>query len=126
MDYESNNERAGMDAKRQLDANEQFVWDNAHSTILLADSTGTKFEFCPIADAIPKDIEEKIIAKGLRFAGLIGVGRDGNPRTRLTVALDADVLDRLATVFVRGVRARCIDPLERLWLLDPREAAACL
>jgi hypothetical protein len=67
---------------------------------------------------MPQDIEETIIAKGLRFVGLLGIGRDGSPRTRLTVELDADVLDRLATVYVRGVRARCVDPLERLWLLN--------
>ena len=115
-----------MDAPRQLDANEQFVFDNAHSTILLTDSTGTKFEFCPIGLPMPQASEQKIIAKGLAFAGLIGIGRDGTPRTRLTVDLDADVLDRLTTVYVRGVRARCTDPLERLWLLDEREAAACL
>jgi hypothetical protein len=111
---------------RPLDANEQFVLDCSHSVILLADSTLTRFDFCPIGLPMPQDIEEKIIAKGLRFVGLVGVGRDGNPRTRLTVELDSDVVDRLATVFVRGVRARCEDPLERLWLLDPREAAACL
>jgi hypothetical protein len=115
-----------MDAQRQLDPNEQFVLECSHSIILLADATLTRFEFCPIGLLMPQDIEEKITAKGLGFAGLIGIGRDGNPRTRLTVELDADVLDRLAMVYVRGVRARCEDPLERLWLLDPREAAACL
>jgi hypothetical protein len=114
-----------MDAQRKLDANEQFVMDCSHSIILLADSTLTTFEFCPIGLPMPQDIEEKIDAKGLRFAGLIGIGRDGNPRARLTVDLDIDVADRLARIFVQGVRARCEDPLERLWLLDPREAAAC-
>jgi hypothetical protein len=114
-----------MEAQRRLDANEQFVMECSHSTILLADATLTRFEFCPIGLPMPQDIEEKIV-KGLGFAGLIGIGRDGNPRTRLTVELDHDVVDRLATVYVRSVRARCTDPLERLWLLDEREAAACL
>ncbi|MGA9508496.1 MAG: hypothetical protein WBV55_07600 [Candidatus Sulfotelmatobacter sp.] len=77
-----------MDAQRQFDANEQFVADNAHSIILLADATLTRFEFCPIGLPMPQHIEEKIIAKGLRCVGLVGVGRDGNPRTRLTVELD--------------------------------------
>ncbi len=113
-----------MDTQRQLDANEQFVLDCSHSIILLADATLTKFEFCPIGLPMPQDIEETIIAKGLRFVGLVGVGRDGNPRTRLTVDLDSDVVDRLARVYRDGVRSRCTDWLERLWLLD--EAAACL
>jgi hypothetical protein len=115
-----------MEAQRKLDANEQFVMDRSHSIILLADATLTRFEFCPIGLPMPRAIEEKIDAQGLRFAGLIGIGRDGTPRTRLTAELDADVVDRLAMVFVSGVRARCEDPLERLWLMDPREAAACL
>jgi hypothetical protein len=114
-----------MDASRQLDANEQFVMECSHSIILLADSTLTRFEFCPIGLPMPPEIVAKIDA-GLGFAGLIGIGRDGTTRTRLTVDLDPDAVDRLTTVFVRRVRARCADPLERLWLLDEREAAACL
>jgi hypothetical protein len=107
-----------MDAQRQLDANEQFVLDHRPSNILLADATLTRFEFCPIGLPMPQDIEEKIIAKGLRFVGLVGIGRDGNPRTRLFVDLDHDVVDRLARVYRDGVRARSTDWLERLWLLD--------
>lgn len=112
-----------MDAQRQLDANEQFVLEHRPCTILLSDATLTRFEFCPIGLPMPQDLEEKIIA-GLRFVGLVGVGRDGNPRMRLTVELDSDVVDRLARVYLDGVRSRCTDWLERLWLLD--DAAACL
>jgi hypothetical protein len=103
---------------RPLDANEQFVFDCSHSCILLADATLTRFEFCEIAHTIPQDLKERIIAKGLRFVGLVGIGRDGSPRTRLTVELDSDVIDRLAIVFRTRVIAACADPLERLWLLQ--------
>jgi hypothetical protein len=106
-----------MDAQRKIE-NEIFVMENRPSVILLADATLTRFEFCPIGLPLPQDIEEKIVAMGLQVAGLVGIGRGGDPRTRLFVELDSDVVDRLARVYRDGVRARSTDWLERLWLLD--------
>jgi hypothetical protein len=103
---------------RPLDANEQFVFDCSHSCILLADATLTKFEFWDVGTELTSHLAEKILDKGLTFAGLVGIGFDGSPRTRLTVELDSDVIDRLAIVFRTGVIAGCADPLERLWLLQ--------
>ena len=63
-----------MAGQRQLDANQQFVADNAHSIILLADATLSRFEFCPIGLPMPQDIEEKIIAKDFGLSVLSALG----------------------------------------------------
>jgi hypothetical protein len=115
-----------MDAQRQLDANERFVLEHKHCLILLADAPLTTLQFCPIGLPLAPDMEALIASKQFRFLGLLGIAADGTPCSLLTVEPDPDTLAGLKRVYVQAVRARCDDWLEKLWLLQPEEAAACV